>query len=221
MTNLLYRWPAAAKFGKRVPKDKFYEHGSVPASVRERFVSDVQRLIWAYKLAEVTINLPGSEAVPEIQVFRVDAKEHDVSNAVLTAIDKAIPSPIIFEITRDDGRDRSVRMVAAQKQVGSGAQRLSAYYSTTWQQADVERRPLPTAINLAALYAALLDPLLPVTARAGEDGSEVAARVQAVRALEREIASLERKLRTEPQLNRKIDLRRTLQNKQSELEQQR
>lgn len=220
MTDLLYRWPVAAKFGSRVPKDKFYEHGTVPAAVRERFVSDVGRIIWAYKLAEVTINLPGSEAVPEIQVFEMEAKERDVSDAVLMAIDKAIPSPIIFEIARNDGSNRSVRMVAAQKQVGSGTPRLSAYYSTTWQ-ANAERQSLPTAINLAALYAALLDPLLPVTTRAGEEASEVAARLQAVHVLEREIASLERKLRTEPQLNRKIELRRTLQNKQSELEQQR
>ena len=37
----------------------------------------------------------------------------------------------------------------------------------------------------------------------------------------REVAPLERKLRTEPQLNRKIELRRTLKMKQHELEQQR
>lgn len=221
MTDLLYRWPAAAKLGSRVPKDKFYERGSVPLAVRERFVSDVQRVVWAYKLAEVTVNLPGSDAVPEIQVFQIDAKEHDVSNAVLTAIDKAIPSPIIFEVARHEGSDQSIRMVAAQKQAGSGTPRLSAYYSTTWQDADIERQPLPTAINLAALYAALLAPLLPVTTRAGEAASEVAARLHEVHVLERQIASLERKLRTEPQLNRKIELRRTLQTKQSELEQQR
>lgn len=221
MTDLLYRWPAPAKLGSRVPKDKFYERGTVPAAVRERLVSEVQRVVWAYKLAEVTINLPGSEAVPEIQVFQIDAKEHDVSNAVLTAIDKAIPSPIIFEIARSDGLDRNVRMVAAHKQIGSGVPRLSAYYSTAWQQADVERQPLPTAINLAALYVAILDPLLPVNTRAGEQASEVAARLHEVHVLEREIASLERKLRTEPQLNRKIELRRTLKAKQSEREQQR
>lgn len=48
--------------------------------------------------------------------------------------------------------------------------------------------------------------------------SEVADRLEDVRKLEREIASLERKLRTEPQFNRKIELRRTLKLKQAELE---
>ncbi len=47
--------------------------------------------------------------------------------------------------------------------------------------------------------------------------SDVAARLATVRKLEREVASLERKLRTEPQLNRKVELRRTLKTKQHEL----
>ena len=52
-----YHWPDAARFGKTIPKAKFYEHGSVPASVRARFVAEVDRITWAYKLAESTINL--------------------------------------------------------------------------------------------------------------------------------------------------------------------
>ena len=41
MTDILYRWPEAAKFGKRVPKEKFYEHGTVSAAVREKFIGEV------------------------------------------------------------------------------------------------------------------------------------------------------------------------------------
>ena len=74
---------------------------------------------------------------------------------------------------------------------------------------------------MPTLYAALLDPLTPVAVRPGEEMSDVADRLATVRKLEREVASLERKLRTEPQLNRKVELRRTLKTKQHELEQQR
>lgn len=215
--KMLYRWPAAAKFGSRVPKEKFYSHGTVSAAVREKFVVEVQRITWAYKLAESTINLVGSSAVPEIQVFDIDAKGDDVSESVLTAIDKAIPFPIIFEISRGERQDRSIRMVAANKQLGSGLPKLSDYFSTSWQSAESERQLLPTSITLPALYAALLDPLMPVATRPGEDVSEVAVRLEKVRKLEREIASLERKLRAEPQFNRKVELRRVLKTKQAEL----
>jgi hypothetical protein len=221
MVDLLYRWPAAAKFGSRVPKEKFYEYGNVNTVVREKFVSEVQRITWAYKLAEPTINLPGSETVPEIQVFHIDAKTGDVADEVLSAIDKAIQYPIIFEITRAMAGDPQIRMVAAHKQLVSGAPKLSTYYSTSWLPADAQRQSLPTAISLPTLYVALLEPLTPVTVRPGEEMSEVADRLAIVRKLEREITALERKLRTEPQLNRKIELRRSLKNRQQELEQQR
>lgn len=221
MTDILYRWPEATRFGRRVPKEKVYEHGTVSSAVREKFINEVQRITWAYKLAEATMNLPGTPAVPEIQVFTIHAKTDEVSDAVLGAIDKAIPFPIIFEITRRSAGQPETRTVAAHKQLGAGAPKTSAYYSTGWHPGNTWRRALPTAITLPALYAALLQPLTPITARPGEEMSEVADRLATVRKLEREVAALERKLRTEPQFNRKVELRRTLKTKQHELEQQR
>ena len=76
---------------------------------------------------------------------------------------------------------------------------------------------MPTAIDLPALYARLIESLTPLTARPGEDATEIAARLESVRKLEREVAALERKLRAEPQLNRKVEIRRTLKTKQAAL----
>jgi hypothetical protein len=217
MTGLLYRWPRAAKFGRVVPKTKFYEHAAVPAAVREKFVAEVQRITWAYKLAETTINLSGTTAVPEIQVFQIDAKGDDVAEPVLTAIDKAVKTPLIFEITRGDGPERSTRMTATHKLLSSGVPKLGTYYTSEWHPEGADRRPLPTAINLAALYTALLEPLTPLAARPGEELWEVAARLVTAQKLKRELATLERKIRIEPQLNRKVELRRALKTKQAML----
>ncbi len=205
----LYRWPHSARYGKAVPKNKFYEHGKVNTALRERFVDEVQRITWAYKLAENTVNLPGSAAVPEIQVFEIEAKGNDVSDVVLAAIDKAVKTPIIFELSRTGG----VRLAAAHK----ARARPGAYLTTPWLSAETDRAPLPTAINIPSLYAALLTPLVHVVAQAGEDVGAIAERVEAARKLEREIAALERKLRNEPQLNRKVELRRTLKTQQAML----
>jgi hypothetical protein len=221
MVDLLYKWPVAAKFGSRVPKEKFYEYGNVGGAVREKFVSEVQRITWAYKLAESTINLTGSRSVPEIQVFYIKVKVSDVADQVLSAIDKAIHYPIIFEVGREAGGQPQVRMVAAHKQLSSGASKLSAYYSTGWMPADSERLPLPTSIGLPTLYAAILEPLTPAIIRPGEQMSDVADRLATMRKLEREIIALERKLRDEPQLNRKIELRRAIKIRQQDLEHQR
>lgn len=218
MTSLLYKWPKAAAFGRVVPKTKFYEHTTLGSAVKDQLVSGVRRITWAYKLAESTINLPGSGEVPEIQVFEIEAKGEDVAEGVLAAIDKAVRTPIIFEISQGEGGSGSIRMVAAHKQPGAGAPKLGPYVSTGWQLGSQDRLPLPAAIDLTRLYTALLQPLTPVTTRAGENVSAVIGRLTAVRSLEREIAALERKLRNEPQLNRKVELRRTLKTKQAALE---
>lgn len=217
MTALLYRWPVAAKFGRVVPKNKFYERGLVTAAVKEKFVNEVQRITWAYKLAESTINLPGSKALPELQVFQIDAKGDDVSDVVLTAIDKAVKTPIIFEITRSSAASPQTRMVAAHKHLGGGAPKVGVYFTTSWQGVDTKRVPIPTAISLPILYAALFEPMLPIATLPGEDLSEVTARLEAARQLEREIGTLERKILNEPQLNRKVELRRALKTKQGSL----
>ena len=210
---LLYRWPAAAKFGRVVPKTKFYEHTTVSATTRGKFVADVQRITWAYKLADATIHLRGNAEVPEIQVFVIDAKDDDVSDDVLTAIDKAVHFPIIFEVNRGTGGRASTRMVAAHKQLGGPKARIGAYFSTGWQSADAQRAPLPLALDLPALYAGLLAPILPIVPRPGERLSETTARIDQAHEVEREIAALERRLRVELQLNHKVELRRQLRDR--------
>ncbi|KXK50778.1 MAG: hypothetical protein UZ13_02268 [Chloroflexi bacterium OLB13] len=210
MSDVLYAWPPAAAFGRVVPKAKLYEHARVSARLRQKFVDEVQRVTWAFKLADETIHLAGDTAVPEIQVFVVKAKEADVSDEVLTAIDKSVRTPIVFEIERGEDERRQVRMTAAHKQPGTSSPRLSERFSTGWLPHGAGRAPLPPALDLPGLYAQLLTPLLPFPPRPGETVAGAAARAAQAGKLKREVAQLERKLRNEPQLNRKVELRQQL-----------
>ena len=203
---VLFRWPSVAAFGRTVPKTKFYEHGSVRTALRERFVDDIQRITWAYKLADNTIRLRGTSAVPEVQVFTLETKGADVSDDVLTAIDKSVHFPIIFEIVSGE----LVRTVAAHKSLHGRTRPIGPYFTTDWQPADAPRCPLPTALDLPNLYEAILSLLLPVDKRVGETVVGATDRLDRARRLHREIAAMEKKLRNEPQLNRKIELRRQI-----------
>ena len=217
MSAPLYLWPAAAKFGRPVPKTKFYEKATISPAVRGKFVSEIQRITWAYKLSDETIHLRSDKAVPEIQIFAIDAKDDDVSDGVLTAIDKAIPIPIIFEISRGVGDQIRTRMTAAYKQIGAGMPRLSAYFTTEWQATSAARAPLPPALDMSGLYTSLLTPILPIALRLGEDMSVAGGRIEQCRKLEREIAAIDKKLRTEPQFNRKVELLRQLRDRNAAL----
>lgn len=215
--SLPFRWPPTARFGRVVPKTKFYEHARLSPAARDRFVTEIQRITWAYKLADATIHLRGTAAVPEIQVFEIDAKSDDITDATLATIDKAVQSPIIFELRRTVDGATQTSMAAAYKRLGGKAPQLAGYVRTEWQPADVGRVPLPQALDLPGLYAALLAPLLPVAPLAGETLAVTIERVERKAKLEREIAALDRRLRNEPQLNRKVELRRKIQARKDEL----
>lgn len=213
-TTALYDWPSAARFGRVVPKTKFYEHGNVRAALREKFVDDIRRVTWAYKLAESTTRLKGTDAVPEIQIFTLETKGGDVGDDVLAAIDKSVHFPIIFEVSKGD----DVRMVAAHKALGGAGPKLSPYFTTAWLHAHSARAPLPPAIDLPTLYESLVATLLPIPLRRNESVSAATDRMGRARTLEREIATLERRLSNEPQFNRKVQLRHQLLERKSALD---
>ncbi|MBB6627930.1 DUF4391 domain-containing protein [Nocardioides sp. KIGAM211] len=215
MTATLYRWPDHGRVDRSVPKERLYAEAGVSAKLKQQFVDDVQRIRWAYKIGVESVRLAPVEPFDEFQVFEVDLKGADLTDGVLKAIDMAIPSPIIFELTRPTGE---IQVVAARKELGVRGPRLSSYFRSNWQSNGVGRRDLPPALNLPGLYEAILTSLLAVTGRPGEGLSEAIERMARVTQLEREIGTLTRRLRTEPQLNRKIELRRELKAKQATLE---
>ncbi len=169
-------------------------------------MQDVKRITWAYKLAETTIHLAGTSDLREIQVFEVEAKGEDVPDPVLAAIAQAVRSPILFEVVRASGERRTAVCLG---QAGC--------FTTGWSVEGAARSPMPTSINLEALYLALAGGVLPLVPRVGERQSALVDRLRQMRTVQREISALERRLRSEPQLNRKFDLRRTLVSRQAEL----
>src|SRR5688572_20890667 len=94
----LFAYPKQAAFGRNLPKSKIYEHTQLTKTMRNKFVRQIEKIVWEYKLAPETINLPSKKSAPEIEVFTITLKTRDVSIEVLRAIDKAIALPIIYEI---------------------------------------------------------------------------------------------------------------------------
>ena len=93
---MLFDYPKNTAFGRVLPKNKIYEHGSPSSAVKQLFVSQVEQIVWQHKLAPETVNLKPSRAVPEIQIFSIALKGDELKPEVLRCIDLAIPFPIIF-----------------------------------------------------------------------------------------------------------------------------
>lgn len=215
MTDLI-KWPETATVDRVVPKERLYAESSAGAALKQRFIDEVQKVRWAYKLGEESLRLAPGESVTEIQVFVIDLKGSTLDNAVLASIDKAIPSQIIFELRREDGLWAEQAMAAAHKRAG-GKTKGTDYFRTGWIHSDQPRVPLPAALDMDSLYSQLLGRLLPHPIRPVEDLSEALDRMGRIRGLTREVAALEKKLRTEPQLNRKMEIRRQMKERTAAL----
>ncbi len=234
----LFAWPSAAAFGRVIPKNRIYAHANASATLRRRFVEDVERIVWAFKLAPETVNLPATPQVPEIQVLRMDTRRADLAEDVLRAIDRAIPFPLIFEL-RHEGRVRTVAAPKQPNQADASRWRIGDYAASAWMPEDTRRTPLPVALNLEVLYEHILTALVRahadgVLAQAGatEDGAETAstaegalplAQLQALmeemQACTREVARLQRQMARTRQFNRRVEMNARLRSARQRLQQ--
>ena len=131
MTAVLFDYPKKAAFGRVLPKNKIYEHGSVSSAVRQLFVRQVEQIVWQHKLAPETVNLKASKAVPEIQIFSIVLKGDELKPEVLRCIDLAIPFPIIFEL-RFDGKVKPVAAFKRPSETDASKWVLSEYFDGDW-----------------------------------------------------------------------------------------
>jgi hypothetical protein len=217
----MFTYPKQAEVNRPVPKNKIYGYAKPSRAIRSRFVSQVSEIVWKYKLAPETVNLPAKLAVHEIQVFEVALKTGELAEDVLRTMDKAIPSLLLFELTYE-GR---VKFAAAYKRPNEANSRknvVEAYFETPWQPADQARPPLPVALDLAGLYEQILhrhmvaSPLALVP-RPGESLQTLADRASLIRSKESDCRQLEARIKKEIQFNRKVELNTALRAHRAEL----
>ena len=201
----LFAYPEQAAFGRTLPKTKIYEHTQLTTAMRNKFVNQVEKIVWQYKLSPETINLPSRKGAPEIEVFTVTLKKRDFKIEVLRAIDTAIPFPVIHELVHN-GRVKVV--VAFKRPSGADSSKwvTDIYFETDWQRLDAKRKPLPIALDLRRLYEQILRELMPVPPRTGESISEHVARAGIIRGKQSEAAKLDARLKKEKQFNRKVEI---------------
>lgn len=108
----MFDLPGQAELNRLLPRSKVYEFAKPGRAVRDRFVRQFGEIVWKYKLWPETINLPARGGVQEIQIFALALNTGELTAAalrpVLLAIDKAIPSPIFFQLAAGGARKVAV-----------------------------------------------------------------------------------------------------------------
>ncbi len=215
-TAFIY-YPKQAVFGRTLPKNKIYEHSGANTRLKDLFVEQVEQIVWQYKLAPETINLPARPGVPELQVFSIQLKTSELNLDVLRCIDGAVQFPIIFELSFN-GRTKVIAAYKRPNESDPSRWVMSDYFTTAWLPSDYERAAMPLALDLGGLYEQLLHRLIPTPARLQESLADLVARVELVAAKQREVEKAASRLAKEKQFNRKVEINAKLRILKIELE---
>ena len=216
---MLFDYPTKARFGRKIPKSKLYENASVNTKLKDKFVNQIEKIVWQYKLAPDTLNLDATNKVPEIQIFNIFLKTKEVDQALLEVIDKAIPLPIIFQIHKGN----KVKIKAAYKRPSESANNkwvIESYFESEWLDKYSTKQPMPQALDLGKLYEQILKSLMPVevtNSKTTQTIDEQVGIINQINSLQKELDKLNSKYKKEKQHNRQFEINKQIKLKQKEL----
>lgn len=214
----MFAYPKQSAVNRVLPKTKIYTHAKASNALQRKFVDQVDKILWRYKLATETTNLTARHNINEIQVFEIYLKADDLNEDILRAIDRTIRHPIAFQV-KCPGKTRFVMTAKRKNEADTAKWVIGEYFWTDWQTDDeIDFTPLPTVLDLHALYEEILRRHFSLPAREGESLQDQLERVGEVLRLEREADKLESKINKEKQFNRKVELNRELRSLKTEAE---
>ena len=210
--------PRTTEFNKRIPKQKFYENIAVTPALKRIFVDQIKIIYWRNKIAASTVNLAPGKTVTEVEIFEVKLASTPLDVAVLRQIDREIPYHIIFLLEYEG----NYQAWTAYKEASSGstAFKVGNYYHTDW----LPEEELPIRIDgldLDTVYENFVRQIAGEALQAetkDESLSDSVAREEKRRQLQKQIETLEAKIRKEKQLNKQVEMNAELKILKKEME---
>lgn len=101
-------FPASTIVRRRLPKEAFYKHLPLSAALKQKFVSDVDRITVENSLTKGNLNLEKDSEIREIMLLSISLKKQDFDGKIVEAIARQNPHKLIFLLVYDDERQLAV-----------------------------------------------------------------------------------------------------------------
>ena len=208
----MLQFPVSTQFGRRIPKQKFYQNLEVSPEIKRVFVEQVRLITWANKLSSETMNVDPGETVQEIEVFQIRMAGETLDDRVLQVMYRQIPYHLLFVLERPDGQ-QCLRI--AYKEAGERGTNVFHWrqsYRTEWSAPEDLTLHL-SGLNMDTLYENIVRQIAGDILATDNTAplSEAVATVQEREKLQKQIAQLKNRMRKEKQLARQMELRREIQ----------
>ena len=212
--------PKSTEYGRRIPKQKFYENIAVTPSLKKSFIEQIESIYWRNKIAPRTVNIAESAEVKEIEVFEIKLRAPSLDENVLRQIDRAVPYHLLF-ILEYEGRYQAAIGYKEATCSGEMPFKVDKYFYTDWADDEGSLSLHLEGLTIDAVYENFVrqaagDALASVR---GESLKESVERYKQAEQLQKKIAALEAKIRRERQPRKKFLLAKELrQLKRTKLE---
>lgn len=211
-------FPKSTAYGRRIPKNKFYEHLPVTPEIKRLFIDQIAAITWRNKLSPETLNVEAGKRVREIEVIAIQLNQQDIDRRVLQLIDKGIPYHLLFLLEHDSKIQLRIGF-KEQSAAGADSFRVLQYYQTAWHAPEDSTLAL-NGLNMDALYENLVVQIAGSALDTGPAPDLKAAidRQAATNKLKKRIADLENTRNKEKQLNRQIEINEHIKALKQEME---
>jgi hypothetical protein len=197
MNNIL-NLPSSTFFGKLVPKNAFYKHLEVNARMKQRFVDDVVRINWLYKIAPSTVNVTDGTKVHEIVIFSVELKSKDCPDDVFVFIDQNMPRHVVF-ILEHEGQYKVLLNYKDWKDAQSGQFKIVKTFATEWLSEEQLSITLEGQ-TMDAIYEVMAGQISGFGTSKSDDTKLIIELESLITKGKRDIEVLQKKIRSERQL---------------------
>lgn len=95
-------FPIATTVHRRLPKESFYRHLPLSNSLKEKFVSDVERIVVENSLTKESLNLAADSEITEILLLSISLKRKEFDAKIVEAIARQNPHKLVFHLIFED-----------------------------------------------------------------------------------------------------------------------
>lgn len=104
----MIEFPAATAVHRRLPKEAFYRHLPLTKVLKDKFVSDVDRIVVENSLTKENLNLTADGKIKEIMLLSIALKKQEFDGKVIEAIARQNPHKLVFLLTFENSRQLAI-----------------------------------------------------------------------------------------------------------------
>lgn len=188
----MYGLPQRTEINKPLHKTKVFEKFDLTASQRDSFDADISRMFITHVVAESTIpTIKAGNEIADFYIIEVSLKRREYALKNIELLAKFIPRKILFVLHFEEKAQFAIHH--------------TKLICSEWQQRDMLNVPL-AGLDLDAVWENIVATIGSITVQEGNTLTEQIVIDDARTKLIKQIEILEKKVRTEKQPRKKLEL---------------